>query len=322
MADALTTTGVVTWDQTAYDMLTYPALRPELHFDQVATVKPTRQSMPGAAVVFNQTADLPIVSTAIDESTDVDAVALSDSQVTLTLAEYGNAAKSTAKLRGTSYIGVDPVVLEKVAYNAGISVDTIARDVLKAGTNVLYTGAATARNTVTPSDHFAAASNGGAARVRQAVAQLRAANVKPWKNGFYAGFIHPDVSYDFRGATGGANWRDPHTYSQPDQIWNGEIGAFEGVVFVETSRAPIFADAGSSTTNTDVYGTLICGQEAFAKAWAIADGGRPLPRTFPTPVTDNLRRFIGHGWYFMVAYGIFRQAALRRIESSSSIGAN
>jgi hypothetical protein len=322
MADALTRTSSVAWDQTAYNRLAYFDLRPELYMDAFADVQPTAQSMPGTSVVFNVTSDMAVASTAINESTDVDAVALSDSEITLTLAEYGNVAKSTKKLRSTAYLPVDEILINVVSYNAGVSLDTITRDVLKAGSNVSYVGGKSARNTITPSDHFGTSTTlTGADATRKAVAQLRTANVAT-VGGAYVGVIHPDVSYDFRGATGGANWRDPHTYSAPEFIFNGEIGQYEGVRFLETPRAPIFADAGSSTTLTDVYGTLILGKQALAKAWSIADGGQPLPTVFPTPIVDNLRRFLGAGWYWMGAYGIFRQAALRRIESSSSIGTN
>jgi len=322
MPDALTKTGSVAWDQTAYNRLAYFDLRPELYMDGFADVQPTAQAMPGASVVFNITSDMAVASTAINESTDVDAVALSDSEVTLTLAEYGNVVKSTKKLRSVSYLPVDEVLINVISYNAGVSIDTICRDVLKAGSNVSYVGGKTARNTITPDDHFGTATaRTGAQAVRRAVAQLRSANV-PTVGGAYAGVIHPDVSYDFRGATGGANWRDPHTYSAPDAIFNGEIGQFEGVRFVESPRAPIFSDAGSSTTLTDVYATLILGQQALAKAWSIQDGGSPMPSVFPTPIVDNLRRFRGAAWYWLGAYGIFREVALRRIESSSSIGSN
>lgn len=319
---AETTTGSVAWDTTAYEAVPYFALRPENYFDPFAEVKPTRQTHPGAAVKFNITADISVVSTAINESTDISAVAMSDSEVTATLVEYGNAVRTTKKLRGTSYLPADPIAMNIVGYNAGVSIDTIVRDVLKGGSNVRYVGAATARNTVTPTDHLGAASGTtGAAAIRRAVAELRGASVQPF-GGAYVAFIHPDASYDLRGANGGANWRDPHTYSDPANIYNGEIGMFEGARFIETPRAPIFSDSGSSTTLTDVYATLVMGREALAKAWSITDGGTPNPTVFPTPVTDLLRRFLGVGWYHLVAYGIFREASLRRIESSSSIGTN
>ena len=319
MADAYTTTASVGFDQAAYDRLAYFALRPELYFDAVADVKPTRQSMPGSSVIFTQVADLSVASTALNESVDVDAVAISDSNITVTLAEYGNAVISTAKLRGTSYLDVDETIANVIGFNAGVSQDTIVRDVLKAGTNVRYaTGGATdptARNTVEPGDTLSAWD------VRRALADLRGANVATF-GGYYAAFIHPDVSFDLRGETGAAAWRDPHTYSQPEQIWNGEVGAFEGFRFMETPRAPVFADAGSSTTLTDVYRTMFMGRQALAKAYSNADGNGPFPRVVETPVVDHLRRFQGWGWYFLGGYGIFRQASLRAVEGASSIGTN
>lgn len=317
MADAYTTTASVAWDQTAYDRLAYFALRPELYFDPVADVQPTRQSMPGAAVVFTFITDLSVASTALNESVDVDAVALADSQITLTLVEYGNAVITTAKLRGTSFLEVDPVVANVVGFNAGVSLDTIARDVLKAGTNVIYGGAsaASARNRVLPTDVLRAAD------VRKTLATLRGANVATI-GGMYVAYVHPDVSYDLRSETGAAAWRDPHTYSQPGEIWNGEIGSFEGFRFIETPRAPVFADAGSSTTLTDVYGSLFLGRQALAKAYSITDGNGPMPRVIQGPVTDHLRRFVPLGWYWFGGYKEFRSAALRRVETASTIGTN
>lgn len=315
MPDAMTTTASVAYDQAAYDRMAYFSLRPELYFDPVADVQPTRQAMPGSSVVFTIQADLAVASTTLNESVDVDAVALSTSQVTLTLGEYGNAVITSAKLRGTSFIELDPVVANVVGFNAGVSIDTVARDVLSAGTNVRYAGTGGARNRVIPTDTLTGND------VRRAVAELRGANVAT-VGGMYVGFIHPDVSYDFRGATGGANWRDPHTYSQPGEIWAGEIGAFEGVRFIETPRAAVFADAGSSTTLTDVYATLIVGRQGLAKAFSVTDGNGPFPKVIPGPITDKLRRFVPMGWYWLGAYGRFREAAIRRIESASSIGTN
>jgi hypothetical protein len=39
-------------------------------------------------------------------------------------------------------------------------------------------------------------------------------------------------------------------------------------------------------------------------------------------VVDSLMRFNPIGWYWLGGYGRFREASLRRVESSSSIGAN
>lgn len=322
MADAFTTT-VAMGDivQDAFDRLAYLALRDELYFDAVADVKPTRQSMPGDVVNFTKVADLSSATATLNESTDVDAVAMSDSLVSVTLLEKGSAVITTAKLRGTAYIEVDPVVANVIGYNAGLSIDEIAGDVLVKGSNVRFaTGGATdptARNTVQPDDTLVAAD------VRRARAELRSASVPTVGGGLYVAFIHPDVAFDLTGETGAASWRDPHVHSAPAEIWNGEMGTFEGFRFIETPRDPLLvADAGSSTTLTDVYLTIFLGRQALAKAFSTSDGNGPFPRVILGPVTDKLRRNVPIGWYWLGAYGRFREESIRRVESASSIGAN
>src|SRR5215470_1534989 len=97
----------VSLDQAAYDRMVYFALRAELYFDAVAEVMPTNQSMPGTSVVFEKFADLAAAITPLGEKTDVTLQTLTDSQVTVTLNEYGNALGTTAKLRGTNYVDVN-----------------------------------------------------------------------------------------------------------------------------------------------------------------------------------------------------------------------
>jgi N4-gp56 family major capsid protein len=297
-------------------MLVRFALRPQLYFDAVADVQPTRQSMPGAAVVFTIINDLSPATAPLNESTDVTAVALSDTTITLTLAEYGNAVITTAALRGESFVEIDPIVANVLAYNAGVSIDSVARAIVAQGTNVAYSAgsgtAPPARNQVTPANTITAND------VRAARGFLVKQNVPEVGNGYVA-YIHPDVAFDLRSQTGNsAVWRDPHTYSQPEEIWAGEVGMFEGVRFIESPRAPVFPNAGSSPATTTVYGTLFMGRQALAKAHSIVDGNGPVPHTVPGPVTDKLRRFVPWGWYWLGAYGLYRQAAILRVEQASS----
>jgi N4-gp56 family major capsid protein len=306
----------------AFEKLAYFALRPEMYFDQFADVQATNATNPGASVKFTVFADLAAATTALGEAEDVTPVAMSDSQVTVTLNEYGNATVTTAKLRATSFLPVDPVAAQAVGYNAGLSIDTIARNVLEAGDNVIYaTGGAvdpSSRTTVNADDTLS--SND----VRRVVAQLRGANV-PTINGSYVGFIHPDVSYDFRSATDAAAWRTPANYVNPEGIYNGEIGMFEGVRFMESPRAPKFTDASNNSGSSgtiDVYGTLIMGRQALAKGISLGGEYGAQPTIVYGTVTDLLKRFRPVGWKHFVGYGVFRQEALRRIESASSIGTN
>lgn len=315
---AQTTTASVDYDQTAWELRAYFAFRPALYYTRVADVRPVAQAMPGSAVSFVVQSDLAIQSTSLNESTDVNPIALSDTTVSISMAEYGAAVMSSSLIRGTSFLPLDPVVASVVGFNAAQSLDEVAGIALRAGSNVRYSnGSATpARNKVMSTDTFVAADG------RYVAAKLRAANV-PEIGGAYVAFMHPDVSYDFRSQTGtGGIWRDPHVYSQPGEIWTGEVGMYEGNRYIETPRAPVFADAGSSTTLTDVYATIFVGRQALAKVYSSTDGNGPDPRVAPGPVTDILRRFVPVGWYWLGGYGRFREAAIYRVESASSIGTN
>lgn len=309
-------------DQVAFDRLAYFALRSELLFDQAADVQPVAQAMPGTGVTFTIFADIAAATSTLNEVTDVTPTALSDSQVTVTLNEYGNAVVTTAKLRGTAFLDVDSAAANIIGYNAGDSMDQVVRDVLAGGTNVVYaTGGSTtptSRESISTDDILHADD------VRKVVAQLRGANVATFE-GSYMGFIHPDVSYDFRSNTDVSAWRTPANYVNPEGIYNGEIGKFESVRFIETPRAKKFANAsnGTSTTGTiDAYCTHVMGRQALAKAFSVQDGNGATPKIVRGNVTDILMRLQPLGWYWLGGYGRFREASLRRIESASSIGDN
>jgi N4-gp56 family major capsid protein len=320
VADAYTGLANVTVDQAAYDQAVYYSLRRNCYFDGVADVKPLSQAMPGSTVVFNIHSDLSAATATLNESTDVDAVAASDAQVTVTLVEKGNAMITTAKLRGTSYVPYDPVVADLVTYNAAISLDLIAATELVGGSNVRYgTAGATdpiGRTSVEPSDTLAAADT------RYVLAKMKANSAMPFGDVF-ATFMHPDVEYDLRAETGSGAWRTPHEYQANAEIWAGETGIFEGSKYIITPNpALLVADAGSSTTLTDVYLTVTVGKQSLAKAYSYTDGNGEYPEFVLGPVTDKLRRNVPVGWYWLGGYKRFRENSIYRIESSSSIGAN
>ena len=319
---AITQASSLSVDQAAYDRLAYFALRSELLFDQAADVQATNQAMPGSSVIFTIFSEMAAATSPISETTDLTPATMADSQVTVTLAEYGNTVNTTAKLRGTSFLDVDAVAANLIGYNAGNSIDQVVSAVLAGGTNVVYGGggSSTPTSTVTIQAEDIIEAND----VRQVTAALRGANVATF-NGYYMGYIHPDVSYDLRRETGNASWNAPHINVDTANIYNGEIGTFESVRFIETPRAPLAANAsnGTSTTGTiDVYGTLIMGRQALAKAYSQVDGNGVVPKVVRGPVVDSLMRFNPIGWYWLGGYGRFREASLRRIDSSSSIGSN
>ena len=122
---SVTAVGQVSSDTAAFEQLAYFALRSQPMFEMVADVKSTNQSHNGASVQFNIYNDLAQITSALTEGSDVTAVQLGDSTVTVTLAEYGNAVTTTAKLRGTSFLNVDADAANIIGYNMGNSIDYI-----------------------------------------------------------------------------------------------------------------------------------------------------------------------------------------------------
>ncbi len=309
-----TTTTLDDQVKTAFDQTAYFALRSQPLFEMIADVRSTAQSHNGSGVQFTFYADMAQATTALTEATDVTAVALTDSAVTVTLAEYGNAVITTAKVRGTSFLNVDADAANIVGYNMADSMDKIVSDIANAGTNVSYSGGAANRGAITTGDEYTAADG------RKAVAQLRTRNAPGWENGNYMAIIHPDVSYDLRSDTTVTDVIQYQLYQEGAPVRAGSIGTFNGIQYIENPRAGLIADGGLSTV--DVYQTLICGRQALAKAFSRAPGFGQEPSIVVGPVTDTLRRFNPIGWYHLVGYGIFRQACMQRVESMSSIGAN
>jgi N4-gp56 family major capsid protein len=281
-------------------------LRSEPLIRSVADKRPAKQAIPGSTVVLQIHQDLSEQTTALTEATERDSVAISTpTSVTITLAEYGNSVLVTRALELFSLADVDPAIANIIAFNLAGSIDTVAQTELRGGTNVIYSGStATSTATVT------AAATLSSANLRKAVAKLRAGKSVARKGSMYWCGIHPEVSHDLRAETGAGGWRLPHEYNSNENIWAGEIGSYEGAYFVESPRMYTATDGASSAK---VYRTILAGQQALAEAVA------EEPHTVIGPVIDQLMRFRPMGWYGVLGFKRYREEALYRIESGSSI---
>ena len=373
--------------QAAYDRLLEFALRSEPLIRSVADKTPARQSIPGSTVTLQRYVDLAANTTALSETVDPDAVAMSTpTNVNITLAEYGNSVLVTRALELFSLADVDPAIANIIAFNLADSIDAVAMETLRGGTYKIFGGSATSTGTV------AAASTLDSADVRKVVAKLRAAKAIGRKGSLYWTGIHPEVSHDLRAeSSSGQGWLLPNQYgSSQDRIWAGEIGNYEGAYYVESARlynaktgadqtalataaavsgvsgaftivaanaafggraevgdkisgtnvgsgAKItaisvgatnttytvdVANSGTVGTNTltvtpvtRVYNTIVCGQQAMAQAVA------EEPHTVIGPVVDKLMRHRPMGWYGVLGFARYREEALYRIETGSSIAA-
>lgn len=311
MVDAYTsTTTSAALVETAIDRYIRADLRHTPLLRSLADTRPVQVNMPGDSVKLYTYPDLDVATTPLNETTDPDAVALGDpTATTITLNEYGVPTISTIRLKQTSFSDVDANQMDQIAYNMRNTLDVLVRDVLSAGTNVLYSGNATSTISVDNADVIA--SND----IRKAVTTLRRNAAQGRHGDLYTALVHPDVSFDLRKETDAAGWRLSHQYAAPGLIWPGEIGVYEGARFIESARMKVAADGTNATPDANVYRSLVLGKEALAEAVAIE------PHAVVGNVTDKLKRFYPLGWYGFLGWSIFRQDALVRIESGSSFNA-
>jgi N4-gp56 family major capsid protein len=396
MPNAYTSTGASTLGgtaggaglvQQAYDRLLEFALRSEPLIRSVADKTPARQSIPGSTVTLQKYVDLAKSTSALSETTDPDAVALSTPEtVSITLNEYGNSVLVTRALELFSLADVDPAIANIIAFNLADSIDEVAMTTLRGGTNKIFSGNATATANVDAADTI------DSADVRKVVAKLRSNKAVARKGSLYWAGIHPEVSHDLRAeSSSGQGWLLPNQYgSSQDRIWAGEIGNYEGAYYIESPRlyssksgadqtalstSPAVsgasgaftivvangafggraevgdkisgtnvgssakitaisvgatnttltvdvANSGTVGTNTltvtpvtRVYNTIIAGQQAMAQAVA------EEPHVVIGPVVDKLMRHRPMGWYGVLGFARYREEALYRIESGSSIAA-
>ena len=302
-------TGMTNLVQTAYDRYVEMALRSQPLIRDVADKRPVQQAMPGSSVVFQIYSDLAQATSTLTENVDPDAVALSNtSTVTVTLNEYGNAALLTRRLGLYSLSDVDPAAADIIAYNMADSLDAVAMTELRGGSNVRYSRDASdtpsSTATVEATDTIALTD------IRFCVSKLRAGLAVPRQGSLYAAYIHPEVSHDLRSETTGGGFQDLHKYDASENFWPGFIGTIDGAYFIETPR---MYNATDGATSARVFRTIIVGKQALAEAVA------EEPHTIVGPVTDKLMRHRPLGWYGVLGWKRYREAALYRIESSSSI---
>ena len=246
---------------------------------------------------FFSDATVTSAKTPLGEEVDVDAVKMpATTTVTLTPLEYGFANVRTLKLANRTMVPIDPVIARAVADHMRKVVDELIQDELANATNIDYAGSATSIVTVAATDVITADD------VRKAVLGLRVRQSVPWFGDLYAVGCHPSVVYELRRETGSGGWRVPNEYGMSQaNIWNGEIGAFEGARFVENARTRVAADGASSAK---VARTYFFGREALSEAVVTE------PHVVLGPVVDRLYRFRPIGWYGDFDQKIYRNESL------------
>lgn len=213
----------------------------------------------GKTIEFRKFTPLGKALTPLTEGVTPSGNQLDVTSLTATVSQYGDFIQLSDLLELTA---LDPIIVETTALlgdQAGRTDDTLIRDVLCQGTNVMYapTWSGTTESAVTSRSKLDTTAVLTVDLVKQVAAKMRAANV-PTINGNYVAIIHPLAAYDLESDPA---WIDMQKYQAREELFNGEIGRIAGVRFVESSEAKIWRgdDLASDSRTLAVNGNISAG---------------------------------------------------------------
>ena len=224
--------------KTFYEKRLIDQAEPRLVHDQFADYYPVPQNG-GKTIEFRKYDSLPKATTPLTEGVTPDGSGISVSYITKELAQYGDYTTVSDMLDLTA---IDDVVLEitdRHGANMGLTLDTVTRNEIQQGKQVLYApaiGADGSKTEVTARGALTAARRLTSEMVAKAATQLKKMNA-PTFDGKYVCILHPSVAFDLRQDEA---WIAAHQYAAATELFSGEIGELHGVRFVETTEAKIF----------------------------------------------------------------------------------
>lgn len=190
----------------------------------------------GTKIEFRKFLPLPKATKPIQEGVTPKGNTYSVTTITSQVYQYGDYLTLTDILQ---LAAIDNNVVEAtklISSQAGRTLDTVTREVMNGGTNVIYAPTTDAPDTEVTGRHLITADNKFTADMAfQAKTQLGAFNA-PKVDDSYVAIIHPYAAYDLMRDP---EWLSVKQYDSSD-YYKGEIGKIGGVRFVESSEAKIF----------------------------------------------------------------------------------
>ena len=279
---------------------------PKLVHDQFGQKHPIPKNG-GKTIEFRKYSPLPKLTTPLQEGVTPDGQSLNMSTVEATVAQYGGYITLSDMLLLTAIDNNLVQATKLLGAQAGATLDTITREVLNGGTNAIFAGGKEARADLDATSLLTVDD------IKKAVRKLKSQNAEQI-NGAWVGIIHPDIAYDL---TNDPAWKDVKTYSDPSDIYEGEIGKIFGVRFVETTEAKIWAGAGAG--GRAVYSTLILGDNAYGTTEISGGGLEHIVKQLGSAGTaDALNQRATAGWKATKVAERLVENYMVRIESAST----
>lgn len=305
-------------NKTFYDRALVEEAGPNLIHGQFGQKRPIPKNG-GKRIQFRRYASLPKALKPLTEGVTPEGRKLSATAVEAEVNQYGDFVCLSDVLDLTA---IDNNVLEAtkaVGRQAGLTLDTITRNVLQSGTNVFYcpkVGANGVQTPVTDRSGLDKTCTLTVDVVKKVAAMLKAANA-PKIDGDYVCILHPYVAYDIMSDP---RWEEMHKYTTPENMYQGEIGRIAGVRFVETSEAAVYKGTENSCpTGLAVFGCLFIAQGAYGVTEVTGGGLQTIIKQLGSAGTaDPLDQRSTVGWKALQTAEILMEPYMVRVECCSA----
>ena len=268
----------------------------------------------GKQIEFRKYSILGKALTPLTEGVTPSGNSLTVTSITCPLKQYGDWIQMSDMLQMTA---VDNNVLQAtklLGSQAGRTMDTVIREELCGGTNVMYapktvSGAKTEVTSRAALDKTAVLTP---ELFFKAAAQLSAMNAD-YIDDSYVAIIHPYAAYDLMR---NSEWIDVHKYADPQAIYDGEIGKLGSVRFVSSTEAKIWKDS-TCPSGLGVFATLVLGAHAYGDTMIEGGGLEHIVKQLGYG-NDPLNQRSACGWKATKAAKRLVEEYMIRIESCSS----
>lgn len=270
--------------------------QPRLRFAQFAKVKRDLQAVRGKSIVFVKYGNL-AGGGSLEESDVLTPEGMTTSEVVIPVKEQANSIQVTEYLLRTSLLDVLGDASKLLANNMAMVLDAQFRDTVLKTVNVVYGGSATSIADIKAGDAFTTKT------VKDAVETLATNNAPRINGDYYVCIAHP---HQLRQLRDDSNWINANTYMGRRQLYIGEVGMYEGCVFIETTQMPkldakaLTEKYGSAGSLTEGYEAVFFGDNAYA--WGIA-----LDVELRDDGVVELGRKHTLGWYGIWGTGIIEE---------------
>jgi len=227
-------------------------------------------------------ADLDINTTPLTEGAPPTDDALTISSEFFTAAQYGGTLAVTDLAQLDNPHDLISIAAERVAYKATRSMDNLVRNTIHSTARTAAIQGATASQTVVANAATAVAAPINGWLVKRLVADMLAANVQPFADGFFRLIIHPNQSFDLLTDTSTNGFIELNKYVSDLPALTNEVGRFGGCRIIVSSDAFRAAASAPTTyaTSGAVYNALFLAPDAYTigdsqtlQSYFVAPGG-------------------------------------------------